>query len=172
MEKTQTDNAGKRLRVFAWLGLLIIIAIAFAFVFIPAFLIMPFKAQTAQGVALSYGLKSWSPVVTVIAALLSIALIVYLWRGARWFGKTAMILSLAPAFAFVWAARQNIYERMFNPLSNPAYARASEADFVADRDMVMSVVINGEAAAYPIRQMGYHHIAQDTVGGVPIVATY
>jgi hypothetical protein len=123
-------------------------------------------------VALSYALKSWSPVVTAVAGLLSIALIVYLWRGARWFGKAAMILSLALVVASVWFARQNIYEQMFNPLPNPAYARAAEADFVTDRDMVLSVVINGEAAAYPVRQMGYHHIVQDTVGGVPIAATY
>ncbi len=159
-------------RAVAWLSLLIVIAIAFAFVFIPAWVIMPFKSQTARGVAVSYALKSWSPIVTVIAALLSIALIVYLWRGARWFGRAAMILLLAPVLGSVWFARLNIYEKMFNPLPNPAYARAAETDFIADSDMVMSVVINGEAAAYPVRQMGYHHIVQDTVGGAPITATY
>ena len=31
---------------------------------------------------------------------------------------------------------------------------------------------NGEAAAYPIRQLAYHHLVQDIVGGVPIVVTY
>jgi hypothetical protein len=172
MEKAQTGNARKKLRSLAWLSLLIVIAIAFAFVFIPAFLIIPFKAQTARGVAWSYALKSWSPVVTMIAALMSIALTVYLWRGARWFGRVAMIMLLAPVFIFAWFARQNHFEWMFNPLPDAAYERAGEADFVAGSDMVMSVVINGEAAAYPIRQMGYHHIAQDTVGGVPIAATY
>jgi len=38
--------------------------------------------------------------------------------------------------------------------------------------MVMTVELNGESAAYPIRQMAYHHIVQDTVGGTPIVSTY
>jgi len=172
MEKVQVVDGSKRLRALAWLSLLIVIAIAFAFVFIPAFLIIPFKSQTARGVAWSYALKNWSPVVTVIAASLSIALTVYLWRGARWFGRIAMIVLLAPVFIFAWFARQNHFEWMFNPLPDAAYARAGETDFVADRDLVMSVVINGEAAAYPIRQMGYHHIVQDTVGGVPIAATY
>jgi hypothetical protein len=36
----------------------------------------------------------------------------------------------------------------------------------------MAVKINGEAAAYPIRQMAYHHLVQDSVGGMHIVATY
>jgi len=172
MNKPEAVKTARKHRVIAWLSLLIVIAIGFVFVFIPAFLILPFKSQTASGVSLSYTLKSWSPVVTVVAGLLSIALIVYLWRGGRWLGRVTMILLLAPIAVFVWFARQNHFEWMFNPLPDPAYARAGEADFVDARDMVMSVVINGEAAAYPVRQMGYHHIVQDTVGGEPIVATY
>jgi hypothetical protein len=26
--------------------------------------------------------------------------------------------------------------------------------------------------AWPVRQMAYHHLVQDTVGGVPVVSTY
>ena len=61
---------------------------------------------------------------------------------------------------------------MFNPLAQTAFARASETDFVADDDMVMAVNINGDAVAYPVRQMAYHHVVQDMVGGTPITATY
>jgi hypothetical protein len=43
---------------------------------------------------------------------------------------------------------------------------------VGDSDVVLAVNLNGEAAAYPIRLMAYHHVVQDTVGGTPIVATY
>jgi hypothetical protein len=61
---------------------------------------------------------------------------------------------------------------MFNPLANSSYAKTNEADFVADDEMVLAIELNGEAAAYPVRQMAYHHLVHDTVGGVPIVATY
>jgi hypothetical protein len=61
---------------------------------------------------------------------------------------------------------------MFNPVAHSAYAKASEADFVAADDMVLAVEINGESVAYPIRQMAYHHVVQDVVGGTPITATY
>ena len=39
-------------------------------------------------------------------------------------------------------------------------------------DVVLAVRVGDDAVAYPVRQMAYHHVVQDTVGGVPIVATY
>jgi len=61
---------------------------------------------------------------------------------------------------------------MFNALPEAAFVKASEASFVAGDDKVIAVEINGEAVAYPIRQIAYHHVVQNEVGGVPIVATY
>src|SRR6266550_840521 len=58
-----------------WLLLLLVLAIAFAVVAIPVFLIMPFKPQTERALAISYALKSWSPVVTIIAAIAVLALV-------------------------------------------------------------------------------------------------
>ena len=61
---------------------------------------------------------------------------------------------------------------MFNPLPVAEYVAASEADFMDDREMVMAIEINGEAVAYPVRLMAYHHILNDVVGGKPITTTY
>ena len=52
-----------------------------------------------------------------------------------------------------------------------AVSRGQVAVFY-DGDRVLAVTMNGEAVAYPIRLMGYHHVVEDTVGGTPIVATY
>jgi hypothetical protein len=38
--------------------------------------------------------------------------------------------------------------------------------------LVIGVENNGEAKAYPIRFLGYHHQVQDTVGGKPVIITY
>jgi hypothetical protein len=38
--------------------------------------------------------------------------------------------------------------------------------------MVIAVDIKGDAVAYPVRQLAYHHIVQDVVGDTPIVVTY
>jgi uncharacterized protein DUF3179 len=168
-EKSKTVKSG---RWKFWLLLPLVVAAAVAVVAIPVFVIMPWKAQTAAGVEWSYWLRRFSPAATVVATLLFLALCVKLWRGARWYGRLAMPALLAPLLTVTWFARQNHFEWMFHPLPNADYARAGEVDFVPDTDMVMSVNVNGEAVAYPVRHMAYHHVINDVVGGKPITATY
>ncbi|HBB87745.1 MAG TPA: hypothetical protein DC047_09035 [Blastocatellia bacterium] len=157
----------------AWFALLLVALIALAIVIAPAWLIQPFRPQTARDVELSYTLRRWSPLTTLAAAAIALMLVLWIWRGSRrWWKKAALVIFLLPMFAATWFARQNHFEWMFNPLSNAGYVKTSEAGFVADTDIVLAVDNDGEAAAYPVRQMAYHHLVQDVVGGKPIVATY
>ena len=156
-----------------WLALLAITVMALAFVVAPVWIIQPFKPQTARGVQMSYTLRLWSPLVTILSLASGLFLVASLWSGSRrWWKKALLVVVLIPLLASTWFARQNHFEWMFNPLANAAYVKANDAAFVSDDDVVMTVEANGEAAAYPIRQMAYHHLVQDTVGGTPIVATY
>lgn len=159
-------------RSTAWLVLGGVTLVAILTVAIPVFVITPFLSQSEDGVALSYGLRRAAPLVT-LAALLAVALL------AAWLARTAAGwrrgLPLLPAVlvaASAWFARQNHFEWMFKPLDRPGYVRAPTADFVRPDDMVIGVVLNGEAVAYPVNQLAYHHVVNDEVGGVPIVATY
>jgi hypothetical protein len=157
----------------AWIILPLITLFGLAIVLAPAWMIQPFRAQSQTDVALSYVMRRWSPWITVIASVLALALVIFLWRGARrWWRKAALVVIVLPLLAATWLARQNHFEWMFRPLPNAAYARAAEAAFVADTDMVMAIESSGDAVAYPVRLMAYHHLVQDTVGGTPIVATY
>ncbi len=157
----------------AWLLLLATVLAAFVVVAVPVWLIQPFAAQTEKNLQISFLLKSWSPLLTLLAALIAISLSIFIWRRSkRWFGKVFLVAPLFLVLVFAWFARQNHFEWMFNPLAQSAFARIGEVDFVADDDMVLAVKINGEAVAYPVRQMAYHHIVQDVVGGMPITATY
>jgi hypothetical protein len=157
----------------AWLTLIVIVLVGLAMVAIPVWLIMPFKPQTERGLEVSYMLKRWSPLVTVIASVLALLLVLRLWGGARrWWRKAILVVLLLPLLASTWFARQNHFEWMFNPLARATYAKADEAGFVNDSDMVMTVKNNGEAVAYPVRLMAYHHVVQDVVGGTPVVVTY
>jgi hypothetical protein len=140
--------------------------------FTPAFLIQPFRAQTDGGVAISHLLKRMSPLLTAALLIALIALAFTLWRGARWWSRTLAVIAIAVTALGTWFARQNHFEWMFHPLPNPSYARADAAAFVDGGDLVLAIERNGEAAAYPIRQLAYHHVVQDTVGGVPLVVTY
>ena len=157
----------------AWLILILIVVAAFAIVALPVWLIQPFRPQSQRGLEISYALRRWSPMLTIVSLAIGMALLFSIWRVSRgWWRKTLLVVILIPLLAATWFARQNHFEWMFNPLANATYAKASAAQFVNDGDIVMSVEQNGEAAAYPIRLMAYHHLVQDTVGGTPIVATY
>jgi len=46
------------------------------------------------------------------------------------------------------------------------------ANQVKDDRLIIGVEINGEAKAYPIQFIGYHHQVQDKLGGKPIIVTY
>ena len=159
-------------RKLTWLIVLLTVLVVIAIVLTPVFLIMPFKAQTARTMQVSYLMRSWSPSLTALATVLLLALSVGLWRGGRWWSRIALVILLLPVLGATWLARQNHFEWMFNPLPNPAYAKAAEASFVSNDDRVMAVTIGDEAVAYPIRIMAYHHLVHDKVGGTPIVATY
>lgn len=162
----------KNRRRVAWVGLSILALTVLSAVTIPVALIMPFRPQSPGGLALAFGLRRWSPSLTLVAAVIAIALVVWLWSNSRWWRRALLALALVPIFAATWFARQNHFEWMFNPLPNAAYAKTNDATFVSDSDMLLAVENQGEAVAYPIRLMAYHHLVQDTVGGTPIVATY
>lgn len=160
-------------RLVNWLLLIIIAITAFAMVAIPVYLIQPFAPQTEKALTISYYLRSWSPYLTIIFAILALFFCVQIWRNSkRWFTNIPLILPLILVGFSVWFAQQNHFLWMFNPLANSAYAKVSEVDFVKDDEMVMAVSINGESVAYPVLQMAYHHVVQDVVGGQPITATY
>lgn len=153
--------------------MLLLTAVVLAMVLIPVWIIHPFKSQTMGGMELAYTLRRWSPAATLVGFICALALAAYLWRGGlRWWGKLALVPAVSIALAGAWFARQNYFEWMFNPLPEVAFVKAAEAGFVAADDKVIAVEVNGEAVAYPVRQMAYHHVVQNEVGGVPIAATY
>jgi uncharacterized protein DUF3179 len=170
MEGSRSKRAAVRgtwaLAALVALGVLLWVAI-------PVVLIQPFKAQTPFGVALAYELRQKAPAVTIAGLILLLPLLVRLARHVTRGWQWAPLVLLAALGGFpVWFARQNHFEWMFKPLPDPTYAPAALVQSVDDRDMVVTVEIGGDAVAWPVRQMAYHHIVQDKVGGVPVVSTY
>jgi hypothetical protein len=49
---------------------------------------------------------------------------------------------------------------------------AAKDNAVDSNKLVIAIDINGQARAYPIQIIGYHHQVRDTVGGEPIMVTY
>jgi hypothetical protein len=170
---TSPTTGGRAGRRMIWLLLLLLLALSLALVIVPVFLIQPFRPQTQRALEISYLMRNWSPLTTLILLIATFALVIWQWGHARrWWRKALLVIILLLTLAPAWFARQNHFEWMFNPLPHSAYVKASDASFVRDSDMVLAVKINNEAVAYPVRLMAYHHIASDVVGGTPICATY
>jgi|ERR671911_1072550 hypothetical protein len=162
------------MRRLLWPLLLIAVAAAATVVLVPTLTIHPFRPQTTRGVELSYALKRAAPVVTAIALAMALASALLLWGGVRrWWRRGVIVILVAVTGLVTWFARQNHFEWMFNALPKAEYVGVPEArEFLVDAEVVMGIDVNGTALAYPVRQLAYHHLVNDVVGGTPLVATY
>jgi hypothetical protein len=50
--------------------------------------------------------------------------------------------------------------------------RRADGNVVAPERLVVGVEVNGDARAYPLQFIGYHHQVRDSVGGVPVLVSY
>ena len=156
-----------------WASLLALALVSLALVLVPVILIRPFSPQTPGSMELAFTLRRWSPFMTLAALAVTLFLAVRLWNpGRRTLARGGVVLAVALAGLAAWGARQNHFEWMFAPLPGPGFVRAADAGFAAPGDMVLSVNLSRDHVAYPVRQLAYHHLVEDSVGGVPIVATY
>ena len=57
------------------------------------------------------------------------------------------------------------------PIYNPRFIDPDDA-LLADVDLVIGVSLNGDSRAYPVRTLRHREMVNDTVGGVPILATW
>jgi len=73
---------------------------------------------------------------------------------------------VAYAFNFKFLADKMFYQ----PQSKQFAAVANNK--IKDNKLVIGVTINGEAKAYPIQLIGYHHQVRDTIGNTPVMITY
>jgi hypothetical protein len=131
------------------------------------YVIRPFRAQGPAELAVALAVLRLRPVVTAVCVLLVIADLIYNWRWRR------VLTMAAAALVCVLAvlARINVYELMFHPIEHPSFADASSVKLDND-EKVIAVKIGGSSRAYPIRGMSYHHVVNDMLGNVAIVATY
>jgi Protein of unknown function (DUF3179) len=54
----------------------------------------------------------------------------------------------------------------------PRYSRASEIDFLEDREPVILVTVEGESRAYPVQILTWHEIVNTQFGDLPVAVTF
>jgi hypothetical protein len=132
----------------------------------PNYVIRPYRYQDpGQLRAALFVLQYRFPVEVAAAVAACIAAVAYSGRRKAWVAIAAAVAMLCAVFS-----RVNIYELMFHP-SRPAFGPAGKSKLDGD-EKVIAISMGGAARAYPVRSISYHHIVNDVLGGVPIVATY
>lgn len=138
----------------------------------PLYVIRPFRQQGPHELFVALWTIRFRFPLQILVAFATALLAVRIWRTRR----SLVPRSLAVAFvcvavAFAALARINIYEKMFHPMDTPTFTAASLSK-LDGAEQVIAVKLADSARAYPIRIISYHHIVNDVVAGVPIVATY
>jgi hypothetical protein len=149
-----------------YLGLALIVL----FEFLKIYFIMPFPgSQQLNSIDLAYFLHQYrwlfriAPLILILLGLKSV--MVY---SKKWIPILCLLLSgaLIGMFNFKMAA-----DVMFE---KPKELSFLNRDSFQENDSTLVVAIEnqGEAKAYPIRYILYHHQVRDTVGGDPVMVTY
>lgn len=135
------------------------------------YFIMPMPgSQQMNSIDAAYFLHRCRWIFRVLFALLLVTgLLKATWRG-KW--KWLLILPLLILAAVVYMANFKMAaDRMFYQPKQLLMADAANNKVDAGR-LVIGVIQNGRAKAYPIRFLGYHHQVYDTIGGKPVIVTY
>ncbi|MBP7548994.1 MAG: DUF3179 domain-containing protein [Gemmatimonadaceae bacterium] len=134
--------------------------------------IMPLPgAQRMRSLELAYQLHTWRWVVRGLAVAFVVVGARSAWRHGR-VARVAMglgvlaVAAMAYAFNFVMAA-----DAMFKQPTVVVMAGAAENRVEMDR-LVVGIEVDGEARAYPLQFIGYHHQVRDSVAGREILVTY
>lgn len=155
-----------------WTCFAICLLVAIVFLTYPVYVIRPFRAQQARELTIALAVIRYRPVVMILSVLGSLGILIWYWRREhrrirRAFSAAGIIVILGVAFL----SRINIYEIMFHPLDHPMFSSVDQTKLDKD-EKVIAVSAGSDARAYPIRIISYHHIVNDMLNGVPIVATY
>jgi hypothetical protein len=154
-----------------WLLLITFALAGTAMFLIPAFIIRPFRYQSPRALWWAMAIRQRAPLVSLICAVMCLLLFLALWRHSPKWRKAALIVVMLPVAASALMSRLNYFEWMFHPVDSPQFESAATAK-LDNGEMIMAVRFAVDARAYPIREMAYHHILNDVVGGVPIAVTY
>lgn len=137
------------------------------------YFIMPFPgSQAADTVHIAYWLDQHSWWIRLPLLLLLAFFTAPLWQLLGGRGKFLALLGvLVYEVVFYLFNFRFLADKMFYQPRVTSFLPVAAAG-VANNKLVLGIEINGEAKAYPIQYIGYHHQVRDTVGGQPVMVTY
>ncbi|HXN76635.1 MAG TPA: hypothetical protein VN876_08370, partial [Gemmatimonadaceae bacterium] len=146
---------------YAGISLLVLFEIANVYFIMP----MP-GSQRVASIDLAYLLYSWRWLFRGIFAAMILAGAPSAWRapGRRKFAMPGLLL-LAAVVAYA-INFQMVADHMFIAPKSVVMLPADRNKVNTSR-LIVGIEINGEARAFPVQFIGYHHQVRDTVAGEP-----
>ena len=136
------------------------------------YFIMPMPgSQRIKSLDAAYALHTWRWAFRVVAFVAIVAGIRAAFTARGWWRAVPVLVLLGAAGVGIAANYVLMADRMFRQPEHLVVAPRA-ANTVDENSVVVGVVRDGEAKAWPMRFLVYHHQIQDTIGGKPILVTY
>ena len=133
------------------------------------YLIMPMPgSQKMNSIDIAYFLYRWRWAFRILFG----AILVVGYSSANWKRKWLPHIPIALVGVIIYMVNFNMAaDHMFYQPQKVLMATAA-ANKVDTNRLIIGIVNNGEAKAYPIQFLGYHHQVKDSIGGKPVIVTY
>lgn len=153
------------MKLFFYVGLLGLMV----FEVLNVYLIMPMPgSQEMNSIDVAYFLYQWRWVFRIVFAVMLMAGLLL----SHWKRKWLLILQLLILAVVIYTVNFDMAaDHMFYQTKKVSMVNAATNKVDTGR-LVIGIENNGQAKAYPLRFLGYHHQVQDTIGGKPVIVTY
>ena len=85
--------------------------------------------------------------------------------------QTPKVVSPAPTPEENYRYNQLLGQDAIRPIYDPVFVPADQAQ-IKDDELVLAIVIDGQAKAYPITVLNSREMVNDELAGIPILATW
>ncbi len=140
---------------------------------ITSYLLMPFPGSQEQDlVGTIHALEPWVLPLRILGLLLMILPVIDAFVNGGWAKRifTGLLVLFCGFLTFVMTQFVKA-EVMFQEPTQLIFKDAGSND-ISKESLVIGVEHEGEAKAYPINLIAYHHKVQDTIGSLPMLVTY
>jgi hypothetical protein len=156
-------------RLFLIIGMLLLLLTEI----LRVYFIMPFPgSQQSDSIDWAFFIEKYKWLLRVIGLILVAGPIYRIFTTKKTLPKVLLTLFaiLYGIIFFFFNFRFEADKMFYQPsVKNFAGVKGNNID---SNKLVIGIVLNGEARAYPIQLIGYHHQVRDTVGQTPVMITY
>jgi Protein of unknown function (DUF3179) len=157
-------------RLYLIIGILLLLATEI----LRVYFIMPFPgSQHSNSIDLAYLIEKYKWPLRILGIILVAAPLyrIFTNRGKIIVKILLSLIIILYVIIFFFFNFRFEADKMFYQPSIKNFSAEKENKMDSDK-LVIGIEINGQARAYPIQIIGYHHQVRDTVGNTPVMITY